>query len=102
MGGLTISSPVLLLACTACSLVSHRRRAVLNEQEIVDTLLQGWDVNVTVTSFAMPLRDAITLMQETDVLIGMHGAGMPHHLVTLSALSAWPLLSVSTAACSTT
>ena len=89
MDGLTISSSVLLLACTACSLVSHRRRAVLNEQEIVDTLLQGWDVNVTVTTFAMPLRDAITLMQETDVLIGMHGAGMPRpprHLVSVVSL----------------
>ena len=43
----------------------------------MDALLQAWDVNVTLTTFAMPLRDAITLMQETDVLIGMHGAGLP-------------------------
>ena len=50
---------------------------MLNEQEVVDALLQAWDVNVSVTTFAMPLRDAITLMQETDVLIGMHGAGKP-------------------------
>ena len=30
------------------------------------------------TTFAMPLREAMTLMQSADLLIGMHGAGMPH------------------------
>ena len=34
-----------------------------------------WDVEVVNTTFGMPLREAISLMQETDLLIGMHGAG---------------------------
>ena len=51
------------------------RRAILNENEIVSHLTNNWDVNVTVTNFRMSLASAIALMQETDVLLGMHGAG---------------------------
>ena len=52
-----------------------RRRAVLNEPDIVAHLVKHWDVNVTLTRFDMGLAGAVALMQETDVLIGMHGAG---------------------------
>ena len=51
-------------------------RGILNEADMVDYLLKNWDVNVTVTKFNMGLAGSLTLMQETDVLIGMHGAGM--------------------------
>ena len=48
---------------------------MLNEDELLDYIRRTWDVTVVSTSFSMPLRDAITLMQDTDVLMGMHGAG---------------------------
>lgn len=51
------------------------RRGILNEAEIVDYLVNNWDVNVTVTKFDGGLAASIALMQETDVLVGVHGAG---------------------------
>lgn len=52
-----------------------RRRGILNELDLIQHLTSKWDVNVTVTNFRMGLAGAIALMQETDVLLGMHGAG---------------------------
>ena len=51
------------------------RRAILNEQELLQSITDAWDVEVVNTTFHMPLRDAISLMADTDILIGMHGAG---------------------------
>ena len=51
------------------------RRAIINEQELLQSITDAWDVEVVNTTFHMPLRDAISLMAETDILIGMHGAG---------------------------
>jgi hypothetical protein len=36
----------------------------------------NWEVDVTVTDFSGRLFDTVDLMQRSDVLLGMHGAGM--------------------------
>lgn len=36
----------------------------------------NWEVDVTVTDFSDWLFDTVDLMQRSDVLLGMHGAGM--------------------------
>lgn len=54
-----------------------RLRGIRNEQDIVDYLTHNWDVNVTLAKFNKGLAASVALMQETDVLIGMHGAGVP-------------------------
>ena len=36
----------------------------------------NWEVDVTVTDFSGWLFDTVDLMQRSDVLLGMHGAGM--------------------------
>lgn len=50
-------------------------RGIMNEPHIIAYLTNNWDVNVTVSWFDAGLADTLSLMQETDVLIGMHGAG---------------------------
>ena len=56
------------------------RRAVLNEAQLLSHISSAWDVDVVRTNFNMPLREAITLMQASDVLVGMHGAGRQYSL----------------------
>ncbi|KAK9814417.1 hypothetical protein WJX72_005682 [[Myrmecia] bisecta] len=51
-------------------------RGLVNEQEIVDWIEARYDVNVTLTEFSMPLLESMTLMEDTDVFFGMHGAGL--------------------------
>ena len=51
------------------------RRAIINEAALVKSITDAWDVDVVSTSFHMPLRDAISTMADTDILLGMHGAG---------------------------
>ena len=65
------------------------RREVLNEQEIVDYLVDNYDVNVTVTKFGDGLAAAIALMQDTDVIIGVHGAGMSPLLCLFMEKPVW-------------
>ena len=65
-----LKQPACLLTLPGC------RRAVLNEAELLDYIRAEWDVDVVSTTFGGPLREAITLMQNTEVLVGMHGAGL--------------------------
>lgn len=50
-----------------------RVRAVLNEEDIVRYILSRYNVTLKVTTFQETLGQIITLMNETDVLIGMSG-----------------------------
>ncbi|KAK9803772.1 hypothetical protein WJX73_005275 [Symbiochloris irregularis] len=52
------------------------RRQVLNEDEIITYLRDNWDVHVMVEGFRDGLGAAFSLMQDTDVIIGVHGAGL--------------------------
>lgn len=55
-------------------------RAILNEPDLVAFIEAHWPVNVVTTNFNVSMWDAIELMQRTDVLIGVHGAGLTNSL----------------------
>ena len=55
-------------------------RSVLNAADIVEYLLLKFNVTVRITTFYEPLMEAHNLMNNTDVLIGMHGAGWTNGL----------------------
>ena len=63
-----LSSPSVLLH-------RYQSRGVTNEDEVVKFIEATYDVNITVVNFGGPVEDAMNLMQQTDLLIGMHGAG---------------------------
>lgn len=63
-----------------CSSCSSCRRSVLNEADILEYILSRYNVTVRVTSFEEPLVEIIHLMDSTDVLLGMHGAGWTNAL----------------------
>ena len=55
-------------------------RCVLNEADVLEYLLSRYNVTVRVTAFSEPLLEVLNLMNSTDVLIGMHGAGWTNGL----------------------
>lgn len=59
----------------------------------MDYLVNNWDVNVTVTKFDGGLAASIALMQETDVLVGVHGAGAGPAACRLPLASSWVVCS---------
>lgn len=50
-------------------------RGVLNEHDILRYILANYNVTLRVTTFEEPLLEAMELLQHSDVVIGMHGAG---------------------------
>ena len=48
---------------------------MVNEQEVLDFIAAKFDVNVTRIIFGGRMEEAMAIMQQTDMLIGMHGAG---------------------------
>lgn len=57
-------------------------RAILNEQEIVEALLKNkkYHVQRVVYDRTVPFTEQLELTYNTDVFIGMHGAGLTHLL----------------------
>lgn len=57
-------------------------RNVLNEEELVEAIkgLQGVDVRLVAYSKDMEFRQQLEITRNTDVFIGMHGAGLTHLL----------------------
>jgi Glycosyltransferase 61 len=51
------------------------KRCAVNEADILTYLLLRYNVTVRVTTFNEPLMETMNLMNSTDILIGMHGAG---------------------------
>jgi len=60
---------------------AHRK--ILNENELVKALeVKGsYTVKVARFSWRMPLKDQLSVTAGTDILIGMHGAGLTHMLM---------------------
>ena len=56
-------------------LCRQQSRGIENEAEVVAMIEASYDVNVTVVNFGGPLRDAMVIVRQTDLLVGMHGAG---------------------------
>lgn len=48
---------------------------MLNARDVLSYVLLRYNVTVKVTTFEEPVLDIIDLMNTTDVLLGMHGAG---------------------------
>jgi len=57
-------------------------RNVINEEELLEGLAAEPKVTLRRVVFndKMPFQKQLTLMQNTDILIGMHGAGLTHLL----------------------
>ena len=51
------------------------RRCAINEADILEYLLSRYDITVRVTTFQEPFLEIMDLMNKTDVLMGVHGAG---------------------------
>jgi hypothetical protein len=56
------------------------KRSVLNAHDIVTYILSRYNVTLHVTTFEEPSLEAMELMAQTDVLVGMHGAGWTNGL----------------------
>ena len=56
------------------------RRCVLNEADILEYILSLYNVTVRVTHLEEPLGEVMQTMGDTDVVIGMHGAGWTNGL----------------------
>ena len=52
----------------------------MNEADILEYILSRYNVTVRVTAFEEPLLETMQLMNSTDVLLGMHGAGWTNAL----------------------
>jgi hypothetical protein len=59
---------------------STLNRCVVNEADILEWILSRYDVTVRVTTFEEPFLETMDLMNSTDILIGMHGAGWTNGL----------------------
>ena len=64
-------------------------RAILNEDELVDELRRRYvdHADVAMVQFNGSLSSAMLAMNETDILIGAHGAGAIHYPVPALLLS---------------
>lgn len=73
------------LANSAGSVKGRIGRTVINEDEIVDVLYEefGQVLRIRVIDFArLPIFEQIELVSQTDILMGVHGAGLAHLLFT--------------------
>jgi hypothetical protein len=59
---------------------STLRRCAVNEADILEWILSRYDVTVRVTTFDEPFLEMMDLMNSTDILMGMHGAGWTNGL----------------------
>ena len=50
-------------------------RGMVNEEEVLGFIAANFDVNVTRIMFGGRMEEAMSVMQQTDMLIGLHGAG---------------------------
>merc|ERR1719397_644303 len=59
-----------------------KTRKILNERELVEALQSTGLYKVTVARFnpLVPFRSQLTLIQNSDILVGLHGAGLTHLL----------------------
>lgn len=57
-------------------------RTILNEKEIVEALLKdsNYEVNRVVYDRTVPFTKQLEITHNTDIFIGMHGAGLTHML----------------------
>lgn len=57
-------------------------RSILNENEIIEALekVKGYHVERVVYDKTVPFTKQLEITQNTDVFIGMHGAGLTHLL----------------------
>lgn len=60
----------------------HGSRAILNEHEIVEAIQQRYGdiADVHIIEFNSSLSTAMVTLNATDVLIGMHGAGVQSYI----------------------
>jgi glycoprotein 2-beta-D-xylosyltransferase len=57
------------------------RRKLANEGDVLEALRAAGDVEVRAVALErLPFREQLALMVDTDVLVGMHGAGLSHAL----------------------
>ena len=59
-----------------------KARRILNEKELVAALQRTGQYKVTVARFSpeVPFQAQLTIIQNTDLLVGLHGAGLTHLL----------------------
>ena len=59
-----------------------KARRILNERDLVEALQQTGHYKVTVARFSphVPFQSQLTLTHNTDLLVGLHGAGLTHLL----------------------
>jgi len=78
--GLSNPSPEPPLKLTLLSRATKYRQ-ILNEQEIVQAL-QGEGYQVTLAEFTprVPFKEQLEIIRGTDILVGIHGAGLTHLL----------------------
>lgn len=56
-------------------------RVMANEAEVVEILKKGTMMNLNVVDLAkMPFAEQISLVRKSNVLVGIHGAGLMHIL----------------------
>lgn len=60
-------------------------RDIFNPEDILEYILRWYDVTLKVTTFQEPLPEVVKLLQSTDVLLGMHGAGWTNTLFVKDA-----------------
>ena len=65
----------MLILSSLFSFLSLFRRNALNAPDIIEYILRRYNVTVRLTTFVDPLLQMFDVMNTTDVLIGMHGAG---------------------------
>jgi len=68
------------------------KRCAVNEADILTYLLLRYNVTVRVTSFNEPLMETMDLMNSTDILLGMHGAGWTNALFLKRGAAAMQML----------
>jgi hypothetical protein len=56
------------------------KRCVINEADVLEYILARYNVTVRITTFKEPMLEIMRLMNSTDLLIGMHGAGWTNAL----------------------